>query len=726
MLKSIRFWMLPFLAVVFMVAGISYAPAQPRPEYEIDELTYSPTNPDSEDIITITAVVRNNGDDTAISSVVEISLDDETNPTTYTVPGLVKHTNFPQNRLIGPLSPGSHSVTATADATNVLDERNEGNNALTVNIDVTATPPDLIVESLTHWPPTPVTGDMVTITAIVENQGDQDAGASILEILLSNESEPSTHTIPLLAPDAAYQVEREAIFTQIGVYDVTATSDANDDVTESNEANNVTTDSITVESSSGPDLIVTLDHDPADPTIDDTLTVTALVENIGDDVAGTSTLELDFGGLNGIETFEIPPLEAAETYQILRQFVMPPAGDYQVTATADLYDEVDETREYNNTDSDNIQVTAPDLVVSVLDHSPADPNIIDNITITAIVENIGDAPATTSTLELDVDGDITTYELPPLDPAETHQVQRQVVLGASGSYTVNATADLNDDVNESDEGNNTATDTIEVSDMPDLIVSSLDHSPGNPFINDTITLTAVVKNVGGETATTSTLELDVEGEGGPITFTIPILVPDETSEVQIQVIKSAAGTYQVTATADLDDDNEESNEDNNVSIYAFTVRGPGPDLIISALNYAPAMPFTDQTITITAQVENAGNADATTSTLWILIGSELDPEIFEIEPLAPTDTLQVQLQLIVVEPGSYPVTATADAEEENLESDETNNADIIDIDVYNSDMVKLREYLMGIIALTVEEKPFYDINQDGIVDVADLISLIVQ
>jgi subtilase family serine protease len=341
------------------------------------------------------------------------------------------------------------------------------------------------------------------------------------------------------------------------------------------------------------------------------------------------------------------------------------------------------------------------------------------------VENIGDALATTSTLELDVDGDITTYQVPCLAPAETHQVQRQVLFGAAGSYAVQATADLYGDVNESDETNNTAMDTIDVGDMPDLIVSSLDHSPGNPFINDTITLTAVVKNIGGEPATTSTLELDVEGEAGPITFTIPLLLPDESAQVQTQVTKVDPGTYQVTATADFDDDNVESSEDNNVSVHEFVVRGPGPDLIISALDYEPAMLFTDQPSTITVVVENAGDAEATSSTLWILIGSEIIPETFEIEPLNPAESFQVQLQLIVSDPGAYTITATADAEDNVAESVETNNDEIIDIDVYNSDPAKVRQYILGILALTEEEKPFYDINQDGIVDIADLISLLV-
>lgn len=1030
-------------------------PPPDQADLSVTGLTYSPPTPDDFDSITITVTIKNkkNNSLTASNFYVEIKINDEATPFRQLIASLAPDVTAQIQRTGVVLPPGAQTVLATVDVTNVVDETNENNNTQQTTINVIPAPPDLIVESLTHSPQNPVTDETVTITAVVKNIGTQAADPLILEILLSNESTPSTHTVPLLVKDGTFQVQRQVVFNPDGVYDVTATADANGDVTESDETNNTNTDSITVVPPEGSDLIVTLDHAPADPTIDDTITVTAVVENIGDDVAGTSTLEIDFGGLDGIETFEIPPLGIAEFFQVQRQFASPGAGAYQVDATADLYNDVTEGREGNNTDSDNIQVTAPDLVVSSLDHAPADPTNIDNVTITAIVENIGDATATTSTLELDVDGDVTTYEVPPLDPTDTFQVQRQVLFGTPGSYDVEATADVDDDVNESDEGNNTAADTIDVIEAPDLIVSSLDHAPVDPFtndivtitaevqniggttattttleidvdgdvttheipilapsethqvqrqvsfpsagnypvtataddtdeeaesneanntaedeivvveppkpdlvvdsidhspefpvINDTITLTAIVKNIGEETATTSVLELDVQGEAGPTTFTIPILAPDESSQVQLQVIKTVAGTYEVTGTADLDDDNEESDEGNNVTVYEFTVREPGPDLIvdslthtpadptlldpvtviavvknvgdasattttleinvesdittytipilasmesfevqrplgllalgtynveatadldddaaesiennntavdsftvveppkpdlvintlsfnpanpntddlvtitvivenigtagaitstleldidgtpvtypvpaldignthqvlhqqnfpttgtynitatadinndveesnegnnsasdslivvkaprpdliISLLNYAPSTAFTSQTITITAQVENIGNAEATTSTLWILVGAELNPESYEIGSLAPTGTQQVQRQVEFFEPGSYLVTATADAEEDVDESDETNNSETIDITVYNSDMIKLKEYLLGNITLTEQEKPFYDINQDGIIDIADLISLLVQ
>jgi subtilase family serine protease len=1057
MCKTAKLLVISLGVFLLLNAGIwaIQAPPPDQADLSITSLTYSPPTPDDFDAITITVTVKNkkNNSLTASNFYVEIKIDDEATPFRQLIASLAPDATTQIQRTGVVLPPGAHTVLATVDVTNVVAESNEGNNTQQTTINVTPAPPDLIVESLTHSPQNPVTDETVTITAVVKNIGTQDADPSILEILLSNESTPTTHTVPLIVKDGTFQVQRQVVFNLDGDYDVTATADANGDVAESDETNNTNTDSITVVPPEGPDLIVTLDHAPADPTIDDAITVTAVVENIGDDEADTSTLELDFGGLDGIETFEIPPLEADESFQVERQLTPNAAGAYQVGATADLNDDVEEGREGNNTDSDDIQVTAPDLVVSALNHAPADPTNIDNVTITAIVENIGDAASTTSTLELDVDGNITTYEVPPLDPTDTFQAQPQVLFGTPGSYPVNATADLYDDVNESDEGNNTASDTIDVIEAPDLIVSSLDHSPADPFtneivtitaevknigdiaattttleidvdgvvttheipilapsethqaqrqvifpnagnypvtatadvldeeaesnetnndandeivvveppkpdlvvdsidhspeypfINDTITLTAIVKNIGEETATTSVLELDVEGESGPTTFTIPILAPDESSEVQLQVIKTAGGTYQVTGTADLDDDNEESDEGNNVTIYEFTVREPGPDLIvdslthtpvdptlldpvtviavvknvgdaaattttleinvesdvttytipildpmesfevqrplvplalgaynveadadvddyaaesiednntaldsftvveppkpdlvintlsfnptspntddlvtitvivenignanaitstleididgtpvtypvpalnignthqilhqqnfpttgtynitatadidddvdesnegnnsasdslivvkaprpdlvISSLNYIPAMAFTSQIITITAQVENVGNAEATTSTLWILVGAELDPESYEIGPLAPAETRQAQRQLEFTDPGSYLVTATADAEEDVDESDETNNSDTIDIIVYNSDIVKLREYLLGLITLTEEEEPYYDINQDGIVDIADLISLIVQ
>jgi len=108
----------------------------------------------------------------------------------------------------------------------------------------------------------------------------------------------------------------------------------------------------------------------------------------------------------------------------------------------------------------------PDLVVDSLTWSPTDPSTVDLITITAVVENVGSATAGASSLELSLAAEVgaPTYAIPALDPGETHQIQRQETIGAPADYNITATADINDDVVESDETNNIESDTISVHD----------------------------------------------------------------------------------------------------------------------------------------------------------------------------------------------------------------------------------------------------------------------
>ena len=111
--------------------------------------------------------------------------------------------------------------------------------------------------------------------------------------------------------------------------------------------------------------------------------------------------------------------------------------------------------------------------------------------------------------------------------------------------------------------------------VPDLVVSSLSHSPASPITTDTITFTAVVKNVGTGQADASQLSLKVGGETTPPTFSVPALAPGATYEVQRElVLEVGAQNYLVTAKADVNNDVAESNEDNNQRTDTFHVYYP--------------------------------------------------------------------------------------------------------------------------------------------------------
>jgi len=112
-----------------------------------------------------------------------------------------------------------------------------------------AHPPDLIVESLTHTPEFPNTTDEITFTAVVKNQGPGSAGPSTLEFLIEGET-PGTQgvqfSVPALAPDVTFTVQRQKTLDVAQPYQNTATADVDDEVIESNENNNITVESYIV------------------------------------------------------------------------------------------------------------------------------------------------------------------------------------------------------------------------------------------------------------------------------------------------------------------------------------------------------------------------------------------------------------------------------------------------------------------------------------------------
>ncbi|MCG6926943.1 MAG: hypothetical protein LJF30_16755 [Acidobacteria bacterium] len=99
----------------------------------------------------------------------------------------------------------------------------------------------------------------------------------------------------------------------------------------------------------------------------------------------------------------------------------------------------------------------PDLIVSNINFSPGAPKAGDEITFWVFVKNVGDAPATASSLRFKVGGE--TYPpvvgVPALDPDEEYRFTRKVTLSVAQNYQVTGWADDLDDVAESDEANNT-------------------------------------------------------------------------------------------------------------------------------------------------------------------------------------------------------------------------------------------------------------------------------
>lgn len=103
---------------------------------------------------------------------------------------------------------------------------------------------DLIVAGVTTIPAEPEAGDVTQYSVEVENQGDDDAGATTL-LGEFDTAGTATVTVPALAAGASTTVSLSATTPDKGQFEATFTADSEDDVTEADEGNNVLTTEFT-------------------------------------------------------------------------------------------------------------------------------------------------------------------------------------------------------------------------------------------------------------------------------------------------------------------------------------------------------------------------------------------------------------------------------------------------------------------------------------------------
>jgi subtilase family serine protease len=112
-------------------------------------------------------------------------------------------------------------------------------------------------------------------------------------------------------------------------------------------------------------------------------------------------------------------------------------------------------------------ISEPDLTINRVILVPSAQITEDTqVTIGAIVENIGDGPAPPSVLSIFIQGfkeEPYNYDIDALEPDETETVTWTGRLPAHYNYKMTITIDRDDEVNESDEDNNIARQVFSVS-----------------------------------------------------------------------------------------------------------------------------------------------------------------------------------------------------------------------------------------------------------------------
>jgi len=349
-----------------------------------------------------------------------------------------------------------------------------------------------------------------------------------------------------------------------------------------------------------PDLEPTLiEVTPSVPIEGEESTVEVTVNNTGTEDANAFNVTLKADEAL-VQTMSVVSLAEDDSISLSFTWTPADAATYELTATVDPEDAVDESDEANNDISLTVTVREvpppplPDLTVEFID-LPEEFEAEKTYEIKAVVRNIdgADAPRFSVRLEADDTG-VQTLSVDSLAVEESITLTFRWTPPEPDTYELTVIVDPGDLIEELDETNNTDSATVTVEEvpvpvlLPDLTVEFVDL-PEEFEAGRTYAIRAQVRNI---------------GEGDAETFNVA-LKANGASVQQIEVESLAAGAsttlaftwtpgeffpgdYTLAVTADSGNDVTEADETNNIATTEVTV-SPKPREVIWYEQWGPVI-----------------------------------------------------------------------------------------------------------------------------------------
>lgn len=273
-----------------------------------------------------------------------------------------------------------------------------------------------------------------------------------------------------------------------------------------------------------------------------------------------------------------------------------------------------------------------------------------------------------------------------------------------GTYTFILSVDDTQLVEEVDETNNTFNSSITIGDpiYPDFVVSSVLANPQEVNAALETTLSVEVSNVGlapsGESILSFYLSSNTIWESADQLLgseSISVLEPGAGKTMLSSVIipgSTTPGSYYIVAVADQEHLISEVDETNNEGFKAIEVlERLYPDLIVTSGAATPNPVNAGLTTTISFSIKNTGEAPAAASTAGIyissndtwdsndeLLGTTSVSEVDQNESVLGQASLEIPVE---TSPGNYFIIVKANQNGAVVESDDTNNAHSLAIEV---------------------------------------------
>ena len=362
-----------------------------------------------------------------------------------------------------------------------------------------------------------------------------------------------------------------------------------------------------VSADAGPDLIVEdIALSPANPAINDTVTITVTVKNQGTAGAGASY----------VTCYVDSTILASKSISALDAGIMATAiftwqatqGTHTIRAIADASGIITETDETNNTDTYSLTTLAPDLIVQSITWSPSNPSGGDSVVFSIVIKNQGNIQSRYTNVNFFIDANSRgTQDVAAINPGAS-LTKTYTWTALTGQHTLRAVVDVTDNNKESDETNNELTVTFATGSL-DLAFQAVTWSPQNPSKYDTVTCNATVINYGQGRADVWSLAYFIDGTLKPTIQGTPL---EAGATVNITLSwQTLEDKHDIRIILDYYNNLNEINENNNE--YTVTITTLVPDLVVSNVTWLPANPSAGDNVTFTVKIKNQGSGRAAAS-----------------------------------------------------------------------------------------------------------------
>lgn len=526
------------------------------PDLVVSGLSFSPDPASTDEPVTFTPTLSNNGRADAGEHNVSLVVDGETVDTT-TVSGVAQGA-AKETSLSWTAEAGTHDIEVHVDAGETVKETNEGNNAWTLQLPVG---PDFVVRDFEIQPPDPRANDRVRFTAEIGNDGQAVNDTFPVAFAVDGTPIDSVEVTSLKAGEVR-NVTSAVWNATTGDHNVSVTVDPEDAIGETDRKNNQHYASVTVGEPRPDVAILSASLDPVTPDAGEEATVRAKIENAGARDADAFTVTATVDG-DAIGEVRVDGLASGAQKTIALGNWTAENGSHELVVEADLDDAITEGSEDNNRFVRSLGIGS-DLALLELSLTPQEPEAGDNVTALALVQNNGSVATPATNVSLRLDGaEIGTRALDGLGPNQ--QGSAEFTFTAAASATLEARVDPTEAIDEFDEDNNLAQADLQLAnegEPPDLTVRSVSVE-GDPESDEGVRFTAEIANVGGGRSPGALVDFRVDGTSIDSPVSVEGLEAGQTAEVTSVNWTPTQNEHELEVHVDPEDRLAEADETNN-------------------------------------------------------------------------------------------------------------------------------------------------------------------